>query len=67
MAVWAAFRTVSRACSLQNRVFRIFESLAMPIDFKGRAFAVGAWEQKSCGMNRCLSLVHLTSRYGAMA
>ena len=22
--------------------------------------------QKSCGMNKCLSLVHLTSRYGAM-
>jgi hypothetical protein len=47
---------------------RIFESIVTPIDFKGWGFAVelivraGA---KNCEMNKCLSLVHLTSTIGS--
>ena len=39
----------------------------MPFDFKGQGSPFSqscAWEQKNCEMNKCLSLVHLTSTVG---
>ena len=43
---------------------RIFERIVMAVDFTA-GFVVYAWEQKSYEMNKCLSLVHLTSTIGS--
>ena len=49
---------------------RIFASIVTPIDFKGwgsQGSQSCAGEQKNYEMNKCLSLVHLTSRIGSQS
>jgi hypothetical protein len=51
MAVWSAFRTVSRACSLQNRCFESSRVLRRPLISKGegrsrRAGAEELWDEQ---------------------